>query len=205
MRRKKIRDRYYDEIARLEGLLEAFITRTEGDSIKVDATFWATKFIKTYKDSHKDFDAMINLMNEMGELYGFYFTTSKSLEEIRKQLSDLEKRLGRGKIKHIYTDNPRQDEKIFKDIFEREGEGEEEECKITMSKDLFHVMQELYAPCKKSDLRASFMGYVSRAFTTVEKDDVDLIVKGILLSMPQPLNRDAEEKVREEVEANRSK
>ena len=67
MRRKQLETAYYDDMARIQPLLEAFIKRTLGDSVKVDATFWVTNFIRLDK-SEKDFSAMINLMNEFGEI-----------------------------------------------------------------------------------------------------------------------------------------
>ena len=118
------------------------------------------------------------------------------MQEIRTELIKLRDRLGEGTIKHLYTDNPWMDKNIFREIFG---------ANLTISKDLFHVMQDLYAPCKKSDLRAAFMGAVSRAFTTVEQDDIELIVKGILLPMEKPLEEGVEAKVRAEVVKNQKK
>ena len=68
MRRKQLETAYYDDMARIQPLLEAFIKRTLGDSVKVDATFWVTNFIRLDK-GEKDFSAMINLMNELSKIY----------------------------------------------------------------------------------------------------------------------------------------
>lgn len=79
-------------------------------------------------------------------------------------------------VQLIYTDNPKADVDILKEIFGPE---------IKVKKDIWHVLDKYYKACYAHSLRTWFMGDLSDCFFTADADDMARVAAEIRDKYPE--------------------
>jgi hypothetical protein len=170
----KIRKMAIEELHEQERYMNASMRSLTGRCLKIDHTFWVTKFVRE-RNGDQFYYAMFTVMNEYAEVMAFYFCTSKSLAEVREELKLIKRRYEgmEDSLQIIYTDNPRSDEVLLKEIF-----GDQ----VQVKRDIFHVLNDYFKACYKHPLRPWLMGELRRSFFTDEETDKELIINALLKS-----------------------
>jgi hypothetical protein len=142
----------------------------------MDHTFWVAKFVRE-ANGDQFYYAMLTVMNEYAEVMGFYFCSSKSLYELKEEMSLMNSRYAEGQnIKVVYTDNARADEMFLRSVF---GDS------IQVKRDIFHVLNDYFKSCYKHPLRSWFMGEIRECFFTDDLDDKEAIVRMLIQQHPE--------------------
>jgi hypothetical protein len=82
---------------------------------------------------------MYSVMNEYGQIMGFYMMTTQSLAEISRELALINKRYGDGAGPQVfYTDNCCKDRGILERVFPSLRHGDMEPKRVLL--DIFHWM-----------------------------------------------------------------
>ena len=135
--------------------------------IKLDATYEIAKIVNSVKS--KMFSNCLNILNEYGQVIGYYLMTSESLQEARPMFDDVTKRLIKIRrrcpdVNLVYTDQCCSDAKFLKSVLG---------SNVIVKCDAFHVLQRLgRALPKKDPLFPVVMKAFSSAYFIDDEEDV---------------------------------
>ena len=159
------RQAYVSNMKRLEPILAEYTSKIGGRSIRMDHTFKVAKFGRVSGTDGKycSFYCLLSVMNEYGEIVGWWFSSSKSMAMLEKELELMTKRSGIN-VRDIWIDNPHQETSFLQKTFGNE---------VSVYRDIFHLTKDFYDECAaKSNLRQQFMGELSNAIFAVSESDI---------------------------------
>ena len=166
---------YSMEMSRQEPLIWSYLSNLGGNTIKLDHTFDIANFgrVSGTRGTSCMFYSFLAVMNEFGEVIGFWFCFSKSLEELRRQFMDLSRR-DNVDVSVVYTDNPKSDSAFLKSIF---GDN------VCVFRDVFHLFHDFFKLCNpRSSIRKEFMAELSNAFYYVSEGDIQTLKTKLIQS-----------------------
>lgn len=164
--RRRLTQLYVEELIRLEPHLVADMVNIKATVLKTDHTFKLCKSVRSYGSKLPSYYGAVHIMNEVGEICAFYYTYTKSFEELTKEFELFRDRVRRleGKVERIYIDNPDTAGMFFKRIF-----GDD----VEICYDIFHIMDDFHRLLAKNDpQRNEYMSKLSDIFFVVDENDL---------------------------------
>ena len=157
-----VKDLYIHNSVRLEPLMCGHLVSRGGNQLSVDHTFKNARFGRVSGTEGKcaEFNAMLDIMNERGEVAAFWFTHTKSYYDVQEDLFRLRQRPDMN-VSAIWTDS-KADFPVLRNIFGN----------VKVMRDIFHWLQDFFRHLHPNEHRQTVMFDASNAVFRLREEDV---------------------------------